>query len=128
MSNKEKESDSFFIKKNYGEEFWHFCKISFPTILNSSGKLRSIISSHFRPSRYLYQDLVKSKKLDEFVQYINGFDNESEIFKKLPTVEKSPEELMLEAGYILYPECLTYEEISKFKKFYQPRCRDLMHF
>ncbi len=110
--------DLKFLKKHYGENFAHFCRELFPTILEQEGLLSTIISKHFGPSRSLYNDVIKCR--DEFKDYIFSLvDVEQDALQEV--VKKTPEELMDEAGYILFPECQTEEEVQAFKKYYKPR-------
>lgn len=112
-------TDIKFLKKHYGENFAHLCRELFPTILETEGLLSKIISDHFAPSRSLYEDLSHNAHLeDSFKSYIFSLvDVEKE--KPEEIVKLTPEELMDKAGYILYPECKTEEEIQSFKKYYK---------
>ncbi len=107
--------DLKFIKKHYGENFAHLCRELFPTILEHEGVLSNVISNHFAPSRSLYEDVLPLQ--DEFKSFIFSFVDveKAEISER---EVKSPEELLDEAGYILYPECKTEEEVQSFKKYY----------
>ncbi len=108
--------DLKFLKRHYGEKFSHLCRSLFPTILEQKGLLAKIISDHFAPSRSLYDDLLPLQ--DSFKDYVYGFvDVEQE--KPRERVTKTPEELMDEAGYILFPECKTEEDIQKFRKYWR---------
>ena len=115
--------DLKFIKKQYGEDFMHLCRTLFPTILEKEGMLSDIISSKFAPSNSLYEDLTlhegdtlkfKSFIFDEYNKIVNQKD---EIVYE--NSKKTPEELLDEAGYILYPECKTEEEIQSFRKYWE---------
>ena len=115
--------DLKFIKKQYGEDFMHLCRTLFPTILEKEGMLSDIISSKFAPSNSLYEDLTlyegdtlkfKSFIFDEYNKIVNQKD---EIVYE--NSKKTPEELLDKAGYILYPECKTEEEIQSFRKYWQ---------
>lgn len=103
------------IKDKYGESFAHLCRELFPTILEKDGALFSIISSKFSPSHNLYRDILPFKS--KFKNYILSF-YETEI--TTVKTDKSPEELLKEAGYTLYPECKTNEDLYKFLKYYAP--------
>ncbi len=107
--------DLKFIKKNYGEKFMHLCRRLFPTILVNEGELSQIIFSHFAPTKNLFEDLMGYE--DEFQEFIYDIYKEKHFISFVET-DKSPYELMDEAGYILYPECKTEDEIQSFKKYY----------
>ena len=102
------------IKKKYGEDMMHLCRELFPTILETEGLLYSILSKKFAPSKHLYDDITYSFMEEEFKSLIFS---EIDVEKKEVSVEKTPAELLKEAGYILY-ECNTEEDIQKFKKYY----------
>lgn len=109
------------IKKNYGEQFMHFCRSFFPTILEQEGQLTSILSSHFAPTKHLFEELQNQNKFDEFKRYIYTLFGYQKKQSDLKLVSKSPEQLMDEAGYILYPECKTENDIQRFSSYYDPR-------
>ena len=106
--------DLKLIKKYYGENFMHLCKKLFPTILEENGTLYNIISNSFSHSKNLYNDLIEQDKVLEFKNYIYSYTKENDLIVK---TNKSPFELMNDAGYILY-ECKNQEEILSFKKYY----------
>ena len=106
-------ADLKFLKKHYGEKFSHLCRELFPTILEKEGLLKDIISSRFAPSHDLYDDIIKVQ--DEFKAYIYSFVD----LEQKAEVTLSPEELFDKAGYVLYPECKTEEDIQKFRKYYR---------
>ena len=112
-------SDLKIIKKYYGEKMMHLCRKNFSTILETPGLLSNILLSTFYPSRYLYEDIVDGY-LDDFIQLV--ISRELSITKKgkveLLDTEKSPKELLDEAGYNFF-ECHKEEEIQEFKKYYQ---------
>ena len=110
--------DLKYLKKHYGEQFAHYCRSSFPTILEKEGELSKIVSNLFAPTKYLYESLKRLGDESSFCTLINmQFLKENNI--KVNT-NLSPEELMDKAGYILYPECKTEKEIQSFKKYYKP--------
>lgn len=115
--------DLKFIKKHYGEDFMHLCRSLFPTILEQDGLLSEIISSRFAPTRSIYEDMTENEDvLNAFKNYIFNAYHEMVTPKTEETSKKSsktPEELLDEAGYILFPECKTEEEIQSFKKYWQ---------
>ncbi len=109
--------DLKYLKKHYGENFAHLCRTLFPTILEEEGKLSKIISENFADSHSLYDALKESNTTSEFKNYIYS---KFHINKKIECKGfKSPYELFDKAGYILYPECETEEDIQKFKKYYK---------
>ena len=104
------------IKDKYGEDFSHLCRELFPTILETEGLLPTLIESKFYFSKFLYTDIIVNDLVSEFQSFINSLiatDN-----KKMINTNKSPYELLDEAGYILY-ECKTNKDIQKFKKYYK---------
>ena len=103
------------IKKHYGEKFSHLCRQLFPTLLETEGLLSDVIRKHFLPSRDLYEDIVTNNLTLGFQNYIYSLTNSDNSFK---ITNKSPEELMDEAGYILYPECKTEEDVQSFRHYY----------
>ena len=108
--------DLKIIKNKYGEKMMHLCREMFPTILETEGALSKILLEKFEPSRFIYDDIVKYKLIDDFKNYIyNIYDLSSE---EEIQIEKTPSELLEEAGYILY-ECKTEEDIQSFKKYYK---------
>lgn len=109
--------DLKYLKMHYGEEFAHLCRSLFPTILKHEGKLASIIESKFAHSKFLAKDLRgMEKEFKDFIYEIYEKDYKKAIFKLKN--KKTPEELMDEAGYILYPECKTEEDIQNFRKYW----------
>lgn len=109
-------NDLIKIKKYYGENMMHLCRRLFPTLLEQEGLLFSLLDSNFAYSKFLYEDIVSQGLEDNFKNYIYSLvDLEPE---KIIT-DKTPEELLEEAGYILY-ECQTEEDIKKFRKYYAP--------
>jgi len=105
------------IKKLYGEKMMHLCRELFPTILDEEGLLSKLIIDHFYPSRELYNDIIKNKLQEDFKNYIYSLISEQEKVKVV--TNKTPQELLSEAGYDLYI-CETEKDIQKFKKYYKP--------
>jgi len=104
------------IKEKYGESMSHFCRANFSTILNTEPKfLLLLLQELFAPSHYLYSDLVDNHLQYEFVDYIYSFI--TRLNKEPIDRHMSPQELLNEVGYTLY-ECLTEEDIAKFKKYF----------
>ena len=108
-------SDLKILKKKYGENFSKLCRNLFPSILEEEGTLVSIITSLFKESHFLYDDLIKYNMVYSFQKLVMN-----EYGKKTNSVidtGKSPYELFKEQGYTL-KECLTNEEILSYKKYY----------
>ena len=108
-------SDLKILKKKYGENFSKLCRELFPSILENEGELVSIITSLFKESHFLYDDLITYDRIKSFQRLVMNKYN-----KKLDSVidtEKTPYELFKEQGYTL-KECLTNEEILSYKKYY----------
>lgn len=107
-------SDYDIIKDKFSEKMAKACRSLFPTILENQGELSSLMLRKFYPNPTIYQDLILGK-VDSFKNYIYSFYNFED-----PEVEtdKNVEELMDEAGYVIY-KCHTDDEIASFKKYYQ---------
>ena len=103
------------IKNKYGEEMMHFARENFSTILEQEGLLFELLSNHFDYSKSLLIDIKKQNKEEQFINYIYSLSSYE--YKNSESVNKTPEELLSEAGYILY-ECKTEEDIQSFKKYY----------
>ena len=103
------------IRKKYGEKMYHFCRESFPTLLEEPGKLSKLLSDNFHESHSLFDDIVANEKESEFKNFIYSLvdvENNNEL-----VMIKTPEELMSSAGYVLV-ECYNEEDIQKFRKYY----------
>ena len=109
--------DLIKIRKYYGENMMHLCRSLFPTLLETDNLLFNLIESNFAHSRYLYDDIIEDKMIEEFKNYIYSL---VDVEKEEIEVIKTPKELLDEAGYVLY-ECKTEEDIQKFKKYYAKR-------
>lgn len=109
------------IKKLYGENFARLCRSSFSTILETPGLLPEILKQLFSPTHSIFDDLVEQNSIEEFVEYINTYYETRKktisYYKTKPT--ETAKDLLSEAGYILFPECKTEEDIQKFRKFYE---------
>ena len=109
--------DLKLIKKHYGENMMHLCRELFPTLLETEGLLWFALTKKFPYSKNIADDIIEMNVQNEFkniiYEEINAEDNDKIV------VNKTPKELLDEAGYILY-ECKTEEEINKFKKYYAP--------
>ncbi len=109
------DQDLKLIKKKYGENMAKLCREFFPTILEEDGLLSKLLINHFEPNHSLYQDLIKQGNEIGFKNYIYSLVN---VENKIEVnSQKSPKELLSEAGYNLY-ECKTEDEIQQFKKYY----------
>ena len=109
--------DLKIIKKKYGEKMMHLCKKIFPTILETEGLLSSLMLKKFDPSHFLYEDIMNNDLESEFKNYVYGLvDNNKNGTYQI--IDRTPEELLSDAGYNLY-ECNSEEEIQKFKKYYK---------
>ncbi len=109
--------DLKMIKKFYGEKMMHLCQQLFPTLLEEPQLLYWALSTNFYQSRDLYYDICKFGLIPEFKEYIYTIATEEDPIESIE--EKTPQELLEEAGYILY-ECHNEEEIQTFKKYYKP--------
>ena len=107
------------IKKLYGEDFAKkICRKYFSHILEREDfSFAEFLKSHFYPSKFLYEDLIKYDKATHFKNAIYGMLNNSNTVDV--DIKESPEKLMKMAGYKLY-KCETNEDIFKFKKYYKP--------
>ena len=107
------------IKKIYGEKFKNLCRSMFPVILEQEGRLLSILENKFSHNcNSLYESITKNGLETEFKNLIfEEFDPERKETEK--TEERSPYEILDEAGYNLY-ECKTEEDIQSFRKYYAP--------
>ena len=106
------------IRKKYGEKMYHFCRESFPTLLEEPGKLLKLLSDNFHESHSLFDDIVANGKESEFKNFIYSLidvENNNELVQI-----KTPEELMSEAGYVLV-ECYNEGDIQAFRKYYARR-------
>ena len=106
------------IRKKYGEKMYHFCRESFPTLLEEPGKLLKLLSDNFHESHSLFDDIVANGQESEFKNFIYSLvdvENNNEL-----GMIKTPEELMSEAGYVLV-ECYNEGDIQAFRKYYARR-------
>ena len=110
-------ADLKYIKKHYGEKMAHLCRELFPTLLETPGLLSSALEKSFAHTTSLAEDIIRTGKQNEFRTYIYSL---VDVKKEVPTISepKTPEQLLDEAGYILYPECKTEDDIQSFKHYY----------
>ncbi len=109
-----RKNDLIKIKEKYGENMMHYCRMMFSTLLDK-GILYDLLSSKFAHSKFLYDDIVNNNLEIKFKDYINGLiENKENVVK----TDKTPYELLQDAGYTLY-ECKTEEEIESFMKYYR---------
>ena len=104
------------IKKLYGEKMMHLCRELFPTLLEQEGLLSKLMMDNFAYTKFLYEDIIDSSNIEGFKNYIYSLINVEK--KEEKKVDKTPKELLEEAGYILY-ECKTEEEIQSFKRYFR---------
>ena len=103
------------IRKKYGEKMYHFCRDSFPVLLEEPGKLSKLLMDNFHESHSLYNDIVTNKLESDFKNYIYSLvdvENNNAVIQI-----KSPEELMSEVGYDLF-FFYSEEDIQSYKKHY----------
>ena len=110
--------DLKLIKKHYGEKMMHLCRELFPTLLETEGLLWYALTKKFPYSKLIADDVIRENAQGEFKNIIYSCIDVEDNNKIV--VNKTPQELLDEAGYILY-ECNSEEDIQKFKKYYAPR-------
>ncbi len=103
------------IKRHYGEDMMRLCRTLFPTVLEQKGVLFRVLDSSFGRTKYLYDDILKNKKIADFQNYIFTYVG---IKYNQTVTKKTPKELMKEAGYTLY-ECNSVEDVNQFRKYYK---------
>lgn len=103
------------IKKVYGEKMMHLARTLFPTFLETPGLLFSLFKNNIAPTRSLAYDLISKNLENDFKNYIYSLVNTK---KEKTKTDKTPFELLDEAGYILY-ECKSESDIQKFRKYYK---------
>ena len=112
-------NDLKYLKKYFGEKFAHNCRTLFPTILGKEGLLSKIISENFEPSHLLGEDIEQNSEMRNLFYLFVVAKAKNEIKYPMKETTESPEELLDIAGYTLYPECKTYDDILQFKKYYR---------
>ena len=111
--------DLIWIKKHYGEKMMHLCRDLFPSLLDTDGLVPQLLEDHFPTNHDLALDIISQNAIDEFKGYMYSFVVPNKKEQDLQDA-LSANELLDKAGYILYPECKTEEEIQSFKKYYTP--------
>ena len=67
------------LKKKYGENFSKLCRELFPSILENEGELVSIITSLFKESHFLYDDLITYDRVRSFQRLVmNKYNKNTE--------------------------------------------------
>lgn len=107
--------DLKYIKKHYGEKFAKLCRELFPEVLEYPGKLTEVITKYFDNIPTLYEDILPAK--EEFRSFVLNSVDIANLYREVKT-DKTPEQLLDEAGYYLFPECLTDKDLQSFKKYY----------
>ncbi|MBR4418766.1 MAG: hypothetical protein IKT33_02045 [Clostridia bacterium] len=113
----QKNRDLLWIKNKYGEEMMDLCRRNFVRILEFEGLLSQLLQKYFMRHRTLARDIITQCKEDDFKEFIYSKVDIKEDKVKVNT-DKSAKELFEQAGYILYPECKTEEEIQSFRHYY----------
>ena len=108
-------NDLKIIEKKYGEKMSHLCREYFPILLEQEGLLSRLMEQNFEPNHELYNDIIENNLELTFKKYIYSLVDVEKMIDL--EIEKTPEELLNEAGYILY-ECKSEKDIQKFKKYY----------
>ena len=93
-----------------------FCRDNFSTILEIDGLLLKLLLDNFDANHDLIDDIINNDLETEFKNYIYIQSNIE--IKRSSNIGKTPKELFDEAGYILYDECKSEEDIQTFKKYY----------
>ena len=110
--------DFNYIKSHYGEKFAKLCRELFPNIFEHKKELPEFLIKHFDNIPTLYDDILLSKEdFRDFVFSSLNFTQKTNLVK----TDKSPEQLMDEAGYYLFPECKKERDLKKFKKYYDSK-------
>ena len=111
------EKDLKWIKNKYGEKMRDICRSEFPTLLEVEGLLPSILEEYFYAYHSLGHDIEVQDKIESFKYFILSNVTQEEEKRSVDT-SLSAVELLDKAGYILYPECKTEEDIQSFRHYY----------
>lgn len=120
----EKNKDLKWIQKQYGDGMRDLCRKCFPELLEKEykGVLQKIFEDNFCQQKELAHDIEEQDMVYEFRTYVYSIADkmigEKTDDKKIIHSNKTAKELLDEAGYILFDECQTEEDIQKFKKYY----------
>ena len=106
--------DLEIIRKHYGEKMMHICRSLFSTLLETDGLLSKLMLDNFAPSKFLYDDIMEYQQYENFKNYIYS---KVYVQKNKIIINKTPKEMLSDAGYDLY-ECKTEKDIQFFKKYY----------
>ena len=114
------QNDLKWIKKHFGEKMMHLCRENLYRLLENKGLVPKLLDEHFARDRHLAEDIVNQDMIDCFKSFMFSFvdveNNENvEDVKFL-----SAEQLLNKAGYVLFPECKSEEEIQVFTKYFAP--------
>ena len=109
--------DLKLIKKDYGEKLSHLCRDLFPTLLETPGLLYTALTNTFYPTKLLYEDLERFNSFDTFEDIVKS-SIKAEETEQIEHKTKTPQELLDEAGYILY-ECHSEKDIQSFRHYYK---------
>ncbi len=106
------------IKKIYGEKFMQLCRDLFPTILEQEGALMKILEQKFSHNcNSLYESITENNLIEGFKSLVySEFDKNRESKEEIKE-QRTPYEILDEAGYNLY-ECKTEDDIQSFRKYY----------
>ena len=109
--------DLKYIKKHYSEKLSHVCRELFPTLLEVPGLLPQVLDKKFDRTASLGEVLTNEDARQEFKDFIFA---QVDVEKPQPEMlgAKDAVALMAEAGYKLYPECLTEADIQSFRWLY----------
>lgn len=111
------EKDLKYIKKHYGEKVANVCREFLSTVLETPGLLPEILDGKFEHSQTLGDELFGEEAKSDFSEYIIALA-EAKNPKPQAQADGDAFEMMAKAGYILFPECQTEEDIQSFRKFY----------
>ena len=85
-------NDLIKIKKYYGENMMHLCRMLFPTLLENEGLLWKIISEKFAYSKLLHDDIVNNHFHYPVIKKFASFNIPTKQILNVngETVEKTP--------------------------------------
>lgn len=91
------------------------CRSLFSSLLENNGMLSNLLLAHFEPSRFLYDDIINNGLVEEFSNYIYSLTKHNNL---VLNIDKTPQELLSDAGYNLY-ECNSMDDVNYFMKYYR---------